>query len=97
MRTNRTLTLKDAVRYLTLHDPNLTPEQIQQRLDWLGLPECTLFLISQIRAGLRSDMRFLERVGLLRNRKPLIPACIRRLKPPQDEPVKEFHYRCGDD
>jgi hypothetical protein len=38
-------------------------------------------------------MRFLERVGLLRNRKPLIPFRIRRLKPPKDTPVKEFYYK----
>jgi hypothetical protein len=93
MRTTKPLTYKDAIRYLVLMDSSLTSEQIRKRLDWLGLPSCTTFVISQIRAGFRDDMRFLERVGLLRNRKPLIPFRIRRLKPPKDTPVKEFYYK----
>lgn len=91
--TKNRLTHKDAIRYLTLLAPDLTTEQIQQRLDWLGLPPCTLFLISTIRSGLLSDMRFLERAGLLRNKRALIPARIRKLKPPKDELVKPFYYQ----
>ena len=86
------ITVKDAIRYLTLHDPDLTNEAIQQRLRWLGLSECTTFVISCIRRSFREDMRFLERVGLLTDRKPAIPSRIRRLKPPEDEPAPRYHY-----
>jgi hypothetical protein len=83
MTTPKPLKTRDVIRYLSLLDPDLTNEQIQQRLEWLGLvPTCTTFVISAIRKGLLDDMRFLERVGLLRNRKPLIPSRLRRLKPP---------------
>ena len=92
MRTRTKLTTKDAIRFLTLHDPGLTPAQIQERLVWLGLSECTTFVISHFRRSFRDDMRFLRRVGLLRNREPLIPSSIRRLKPPEDEPVFRYHY-----
>jgi hypothetical protein len=71
------LTSKDAVRFLVLLDPDLTNEQIQSRLDWLGLPSCTTFLISTIRASFREDVRLLEQAGLLRDRKPRIPSRIR--------------------
>ena len=94
--TTKPLTPKDAIRFLTLLNPDLSNEQIQQRLDWLGLPSCTLFLISAIRASFRDDARFLEKVGLLRNRKPIIPSRLRKLKPPKNEPVKGY-FRWGDD
>lgn len=79
------MTTKDAIKFLALLDDGLSAEQIQQRLYWLGLPDCTLFLISQIRAALRDDMRFLQRAGLLRNKRALVPARIRNLKPPPDK------------
>lgn len=88
MRTRKPLTVRDAVRYLALMDDGLSNEQIQQRLSWLSLPSRTLFLISRIRSSLLDDMRFLERAGLLRHKRALIPARIRNLKPPKDEPVK---------
>jgi hypothetical protein len=49
MTATKPLTSKDAVRFLTLLNPDLTNAEIQLRLDWLGLPECTTFLIAQIR------------------------------------------------
>ena len=93
MTTRKPLTARDAIRFLSLHDPNLTNKDIKDRLEWLGLPECSTFLIGQIRGSFRSDMRFLKRAGLLRNRKPTLPDAIRRLKPPTDGPVKEFYYK----
>ena len=92
MTTTRLLTSKDAIRFLTLMDADLTPAQIQQRLVWLGLPECTTFLISSIRRQFRDDVRFLRRIGMLNDREPLIPSRIRRLKPPEDEPIPRYHY-----
>ena len=59
------------------------------------IPECTTFTISHFRASLRDHMRFFERLGLLRNREPLIRSRIRRLKPPKDKPVRDFYYRWG--
>jgi len=92
MTTKKPLTSKDAIRFLTLLDAGLTNKQIADRLDWLGLPECTSFLIAQTRSSLREHVRFFDRVGLLRkNRQPLIPARIRRLKPLEDKPVR-YHY-----
>ena len=90
MTTRKPLTVRDAIRFLTLLDDGLSNAQIQQRLEWLGLPPCTLFLISQTRACLRDDMRFLERAGLLRDKRALIPARIRRLKPPKPDPGTGF-------
>ena len=72
--TRKTLSSKDVIRYLTLINPDLTNAQIQTRLEWLGLPECSLFVVSSIRNSLRDDMRFLEKAGMLRNKRPLIPA-----------------------
>ena len=89
MTTTKTLTRKDAIKYLTLHDPDLTNAQIQTRLQWLGLPPCTTFLIAQIRGGLRDDVRFMKKVGLLRNKPALIPSCIRNLKPPKED---RYHF-----
>jgi hypothetical protein len=56
------LTPKDAVRFLTLHDPDLTSEQVKQRLEWLGF-EVTTFTVNHFRTYFRDDMRFLERIG----------------------------------
>ena len=92
MKPKRLLTVTDAVRYLTLHDPDLTNLQIQDGLVWLGLPECTTFVISHMRRSFRDDMRFLRRVGLLRNREPIIPSRIRRLKPPKEQPPFRYHF-----
>jgi hypothetical protein len=91
MKTTRNITVKDAIRFLSLLDPDLTNEAIQQRLEWLGLPECTTFVISHMRRSFRDDMRFLQRVGMLRNGEPIIPSRIRRLKPPEEEPFR-YHY-----
>jgi hypothetical protein len=98
MKTKRPLTSKDAIRYLTLMDADLTNEEIQQRLGWLGLESCTTFLISCTRKSFRDDVRFLRRVGMLNDREPVIPSRIRRLRPPDDEPVR-YHYgrQSGDD
>jgi hypothetical protein len=93
MTTRKPPTIKDVIRYLVLMNPDLSNEEIQLRLDWLDLPPCTLFLIAQIRAGFRDDVRFLERIGMLRNKRPLIPSRLRKLKPPKPKPVKEFYYR----
>lgn len=87
----KTLTTKDAIRFLSLHDRDLTNTQIQQRLDWLGLPECTTFTISCVRRSFREDVHLLERVGMLNDTEPIIPARIRKLKPPKEEPVR-YHY-----
>ena len=89
MRTR--LTSRDAVRYLVLIDSSLSVEDIQSRLEWLGLPSCTSFLVSQIRRSLRDHLRFLKQAGLLRNKPPLIPSRLRRLKPPKH--FKEFYYQ----
>ena len=89
MTKTKPLSFKDAVRFLTLWNSDFTNVQIQERLEWLGLEKCTTFLIAQIRSGLRSDMRFLKQVGLLRNRAPPYPSRIRRLRPPRKEqPVR---------
>ena len=92
MTTRTHLTSTDAIKYLTLHDPDLTAAQIQQRLSWLGLPEASLFLVSQIRGQFRRDLHFLEKVGLLRDCKPTIPDAIRRLKPPKTESAPRYHH-----
>ena len=92
MKTKRPLTVSDAIRYLTLMDPDLTNEQVQQRLEWLGLESCTTFLISCVRKSFRDDVRFLKRIGMLNDRKPVIPSRLRRLKPPEDEPAPRYHY-----
>jgi hypothetical protein len=47
--------------------------------------------ISCIRRSFRDDVHFLKRVGLLKDRAPLIPSRIRRLKPPEEEPFR-YHY-----
>ena len=91
MTTKRTLGVHDAIKFLTLLDDDLTAAQIQQRLEWLGLPEASTFLVGQIRGQFRADMRFLERVGLLRDRTPTIPDAIRRLKPPKTEPAPRYY------
>jgi hypothetical protein len=88
----KTLTPKDAVRYLMLHDPDLTSKQLQDRLKWLGLPELTTFTISNFRRSFREDLNFLKRAGMLRNREPVIPDLIRNLKPPEDEPPLRYHF-----
>jgi hypothetical protein len=85
------MSVKDAIKFLSLHHPDLTNLQVQQRLEWLGLPECTTFTISCIRRSFRDDVHFLKRVGLLKDRAPLIPSRIRRLKPPEEEPFR-YHY-----
>ena len=93
-KPSKPLTVRDVVRYLSLWDEDLTNKDIRDRLDWLGHPECSTFLIGQIRGSFRSDMRFLEKLGLLRDRPPIIPNAIRRLKPPKPkhEPVPRYHY-----
>ena len=89
MTTTKPPTIRDAIRFLTLWNPDLTNVQIQQRLVWLELPECSTFLIASIRSSFRDDVRFLKRVGLLRNKPALIPSCIRNLKPPEEE---RYHF-----
>ena len=91
MKAKRLLTVMDAIKFLSLHDPDLSNEEVQQRLGWLGLESCTTFLISSIRRSFRDDMRFLKRVGMLNDVEPVIPSRIRRLKPPAEEPVR-YHY-----
>ena len=91
MKAKRLLTVMDAIKFLSLHDPDLTNEQVQQRLGWLGLESCTTFLISSIRRSFRDDMRFLKRVGMLNDVEPVIPSRIRRLKPPKEE-LFRYHY-----
>ena len=71
--TRKTMTSKDVIRYLTLMNPDLTNAQIQTRLEWLNLPECSLFVISSIRNSLRDDVRFLEKAGMLRNKYTTYP------------------------
>ena len=92
MTTQRPLTVTDAVRYLTLMDPDLTNLQIQDRLVCLGLAECTTFTISHMRRTFLDDVRFLRRIGLLNDREPLIPSRIRRLKPPKEQPPFRYHF-----
>ena len=87
--TTRDLTLRDAVRYLVLGNPDITNAQIQQRLGWLGF-ECSSFVVSSIRGSLRDHLRFLRRVGLLGNKQPLIPSCIRNLRPPRGKEFERY-------
>ena len=89
--TTKTLSVHDAIKFLTLLDDDLTAAQIQQRLEWLGLPETSLFLVSQIRGSFRRDLLFLKKVGLLRNKEPLIPDCIKNLRPPKQKPVPRYY------
>lgn len=99
MKTKKPLTVMDAIKYLTLYDPDLTSLQIQDRLKWLGLDSCTTFLIS-IRRSFRDDMRFLKKIGMLSDNAPEIPVQIRRLKKPKHEPPR-YHFfgqqPCDDD
>ena len=81
------------IKFLSLHDPDLTNEQVQQRLGWLGLESCTTFLISSVRRSFRDDMRFLKRIGMLNDVEPVIPSRIRRLEPPAEEPAPRYHHR----
>ena len=92
MKTRKHLTPSDVIRFLTLHDPDLTAAQIQDRLEWLGLEKCTTFLITQIRGAFLRDLHFLTRLGLLNDRKPTIPSRIRNVRPPKQEPVRGSHY-----
>ena len=89
--TSMKLTLKDAIRYLMLYDPDLTSAQIQERLVWLGF-DVTKFVVSHFRSSFRDDVRFLRKLGLLRNREPRIPDQIRNLKLPEHEPAPRYHY-----
>ena len=81
----------DAIRFLTLLDSSLPTEDIEVKLDQLGLPSCTRFLVVQIRRSLRDHFRFLKEAGLLKNKPPLIPSRLRRIKPPKR--FKEFYYQ----
>ena len=92
MSTTKTLSVHDAIKYMTLHDPDLTNSQISDRLNWLGLPECSVFLVGQIRGQFRRDLYFLKKVGLLRERKPTIPSRIKNVRAPKPEPARGSHY-----
>jgi hypothetical protein len=74
----RTLTTKDAIRHLVLCDPDISVDDIADRLDELDLHVPTKFYIATFKRKLRDTMRFLRKQGMIVDKPHKLPASMRR-------------------